>query len=276
MNGQNFGNNGSSAPAMTLNPFLKKMEESKAADGEHATYAGVANKCFFFILMIGCGVLLSFMFHNMWPQTVESSDGISTTMVETVALFVSLILFIVSPIVASLKPKTVVPMGILFCAALGYFVTFFAIVIPNAQSIILYALTVTVALFIAVVLVFRSGKVQFVKKIGNIAIVAISVLFTAAFLVFAVSFIPQFHPALSVLTENPVMSISITIASVIIVIMFMMDDLGRIQYIVENKLPRENEWTASFGLIFSVAWLFLEVLSTFNNVNNANNSGNHF
>jgi uncharacterized YccA/Bax inhibitor family protein len=42
--------------------------------------------------------------------------------------------------------------------------------------------------------------------------------------------------------------------------MFILIDLQNVREAVENQVPKSYEWDGAFGIVFSVIWLFAEIL----------------
>lgn len=62
------------------------------------------------------------------------------------------------------------------------------------------------------------------------------------------------------LTNNFALSIVFAILFIIIAALFLICDFNTIDYVVSNKLPKQYEWQAAFGLAFTIVWLYIKVL----------------
>ena len=81
-------------------------------------------------------------------------------------------------------------------------------------------------------------------------------------------FIPALSGVATAIVSNPVWCIGIGLIGVIVASMFILVDLQNVKEAVNNKVPKFYEWDAAFGIIFSVIWLFAEVLSLISNIKN--------
>ena len=50
------------------------------------------------------------------------------------------------------------------------------------------------------------------------------------------------------------------IISIIIASLFLITDFATIDHVVTNKLPAKYEWSAAFGLAFTVLWIYVKIL----------------
>ncbi|WP_294466916.1 Bax inhibitor-1/YccA family protein [uncultured Ruminococcus sp.] len=55
-------------------------------------------------------------------------------------------------------------------------------------------------------------------------------------------------------------SIGFSVLGIITATLFLLTDFDTIEKNVENNLPKKYEWSAAFGLAFTVIWIYLKVL----------------
>ncbi|WP_301954544.1 Bax inhibitor-1/YccA family protein, partial [Ruminococcus sp.] len=58
---------------------------------------------------------------------------------------------------------------------------------------------------------------------------------------------------------------------IIIAALFLISDFQIIRETVENQRPKEYEWSVSFGLAFTVIWLYFKVLDLLIRIYDAKN-----
>ena len=104
------------------------------------------------------------------------------------------------------------------------------------------------------------GIITVTAKLRTFIMTAMITVCVASLLVFIGSFIPFTRGIVEQLSLNPVLSIGASALMVLLGTLFLLVDFDTIHNCVENGLPRKYEWYASFGLAFSVIWLYLRVL----------------
>ena len=73
--------------------------------------------------------------------------------------------------------------------------------------------------------------------------------------------IPGVKPVLAPLQESPAFSIGLSVVYILIACAFLLVDFDTIQRCVEQKLPKKYEWTAAFGLAYTIIYLFLKIFN---------------
>lgn len=131
----------------------------------------------------------------------------------------------------------------------------------DVQPIILQAVLATFGTFAAALLLFRSGKVRVTPKFTRWLLVAIS-----GYVVFSlVNFVLSFFVAsegFGPLRSGPwgviigLLAVGMAAASLIV-------DFDMIKRGVEGGAPAKYSWSASFGLLVTLVWLYLELLRLF-------------
>jgi uncharacterized YccA/Bax inhibitor family protein len=60
--------------------------------------------------------------------------------------------------------------------------------------------------------------------------------------------------------QNAGLSIALDVIGVVIAALFLISDFSMIEDCVELGYPKEYEWSAAFGLVFTVIWVYLKIL----------------
>lgn len=251
---------------MIQNPVMKRLSKVTEESSDHVTYKGVAKKCGFFVLMIIAGVVLTFLANFFFgtPDSTSSDYPLPIMILMGIAALSTLI----TPFIAIFAKKCTAVAGSIFCASIGVIYTSSAIFIDGCRNEILLALIVTVALFVALALLFSMNKIQVNHKFRSTAYIALAVLVVASILLVVTSFIPALNGPVTALLSNPVLCIGFSILGVVLASMFVLMDLQNVKNAVDNHVPKSYEWSCAFGIVFSVIWLFVEVIQLVSNVKN--------
>ena len=67
--------------------------------------------------------------------------------------------------------------------------------------------------------------------------------------------VPDFAFAKAYVEENSVLSIGISMAGVVLAVLFLFIDFDNINKTVEQKLPKKYEWCAAFGLTMTIMYV---------------------
>ena len=246
------------------NPVMKKFSKIQEQSDEHVTYRGVAKKCGFFVLMIIAGIVLTFLtnflcgitntFNDKFPLPVIALAGVST------------LTLLVTPFITIFAKKTTPVTGSMFCISVGVVYSTLALFIDTYRNEILLAMLLTVALFAALVLLFSLNLIKVNQKFQSVSYILLATMLIAAILLSIALFIPTLNGAVTAIVSNPLCSILFSLIGLAVAAMFILVDLQNVTEAVENNLPKFYEWDAAFGVIFSVIWLFAEILQLITNI----------
>lgn len=240
------------------NPVMKKFAKIQEQSDEHITYSGVAKKCGFFVLMIIAGVVLTFL-TNFFCSLTNNFDGEYPLPVVALA-GISSLAFLVTPFIAIFAKKTTPVTGSIFCASVGVVYSASALFVDSYRNEILLAMFLTVALFIALTALFAFDIIKPGQKLKSTMYILFATLFIAAILMGIAMFIPALSGAATAITTSPVWCIAIGLLGVTLASLFILSDLQKVREAVDNNVPKTYEWDAAFGIVFSVIWLFAEML----------------
>ena len=263
-------NTNSKTPSRLIrsNPVIRKLSKINESDVDHAcTYRGITRKLVFFLLMIVAGIAVNAFlklsgFQISGDAVLTNTElGLSVTGTELMILVICSLLFLIAPILAVLIKATLPVTGPLYCVATGYLLSW-----PDATfgkeyaAPILLALVLTVQIVLVMGILYSKGIVKVTRKFHTV----VTTLFFTTLLGSAVvgigALIPATRSLVVALKDNLFLSIGGGILMVIIGSLFLLVDFDTIQGAVENKVPKKYEWYASFGLVFSVIWLYFKIL----------------
>ncbi|WP_309135400.1 Bax inhibitor-1/YccA family protein [Cellulomonas sp.] len=134
--------------------------------------------------------------------------------------------------------------------------------VVSAQPIVLQAVLATVATFVASLWLYRSGRVRVTAKSMRFLLIALIgyALFSLVnvVLMFVMPDAGMFGP----LRSGP-LGIAVGLLAVGLAAFSLIVDFDAIKRGVEQGAPRSFAWTAAFGLIVTLVWLYLEFLRLF-------------
>ncbi len=201
-------------------------------------------------------VVVAAVSYNLTPQ-------VGTALVWG-GMLVGLVLGLVNAFKRNPSPPLIMAYAVaegVFLGGISWVFEAFTIAGGSAQPIILQAVLATFGTFFAALLLFRSGKVRVTPKFTRWLIIAMS-----GYVVFSLAnFIMSFFVAsdgFGPLRNGPwgiligLLAVGMAAASLIV-------DFDGIKRGVEGGVPTKYSWTASFGLLVTLVWLYLELLRIF-------------
>ena len=245
------------------NPVIRKLsrvEETSASDA--CTYAGIMRKLLYFIGMVALGIIACMLVSpRLGGSVLYSSDGISVNQGEAVVVAITFLVFIISPLLAMIIKSTIPVTGALFCLSTGYIMTWAAMKFGKEyRSSILLAVILTLIVFSSLGFLYFTGKVRVTEKFRSILTTLILSALLMGVVVFILALIPATRPFVNSLQGNLIINIGGSVIWVIIASLFLLVDFDTVRRAVDDELPKKYEWWASFGLAFSVIWLFFKIL----------------
>jgi uncharacterized YccA/Bax inhibitor family protein len=234
----------------TSNPTLKETTFEKwlgQADDQNAmTLRGVVQKSF---------ILLFLLFATSMYTWQLYQDG--SIYIGSYAMFGGIGAFILA-IVTSFKPEwspvTAPAYALVKGLALGAISAMFEQRFPG---IVFQAVLLTMGVFVSLLLVYRSGLVKVTEnfKLGLLAATG------GIFVIYLISFIGSFFGwNMPIIHESGWMGIGFSLFVVVIAALNLVLDFDFIEQGTEQRVPKFMEWYASFGLIVTLVWLYIEIL----------------
>ncbi|MGB4538178.1 MAG: Bax inhibitor-1/YccA family protein [Bacilli bacterium] len=227
------------------NPVYRRaLNETESLDKtyEASTYAGVARKALFYIALVLVGAFggLALM--------------VSNTELFVTMLIISLFTTTIFALFAFLIPSAAKVFGSLYCLAEGLLVGVVSLAFEAvAPGVVLAALLSTVVVLTLVVTLFLTGTVKVTSKfIRFLMIFALSILVTML-LLWIISLFIQIEFDFRIMAV--VSGIMIFLCT-----LYLFFDLEMIRRVVEGGAPKFFEWYVAFGLVFTLVWLYMEIL----------------
>ena len=250
------------------NPIIRKLSRVEETDAEvSCTYKGIGTKLLYFMAMVIIGIILEVLLKSGLGGQVIESEGMKMTTGEVVVLAITAILLIVSPILAMIIKATIPVTGALFCLSTGYVITWAGTTFGQeySSSIILAILLTTIIVSVLALLYF-TGKVHVTQKFRTVVTTLLISTFCGSLLVLIMALIPSTRAFVTSLKANWLINIGGSVLYTVIAALFLLVDFDTIRRTVEDGLPKKYEWWASFGLAFSVIWLFFRILELISKV----------
>lgn len=258
------GNTRSTGFLLNPNPIIRKLSKIEETDAENCcSYSGIQTKLIYFMVMVFVGVVLNLIMAGKWggQLIVLEEQGIAITSHEAIAVVVSAILLILSPILATFIRITIPVTGALFCASTGFVIGWAGNTFGKEYAQLIWlALLITAIVVMVMGFLYWTGKVQVTKKFRTVLMVLILSSIGASLLTLILALIPATRGFVSSLAQNSVINIGASVIMVIIASLFLLVDFDEIKRSVDEELPKKYEWSAAFGLAFGVIWLFFKIL----------------
>ena len=214
---------------------------------ETATYRGVAGKSLYFTLLVLLGAFIGIFLFNTNVEMLGS------------LLPVAIIGGFISAIVAFIFPNATKIAGTIYALCEGLLVGLISFIFEAVyQGIVFTAILGTVSVLFIVSTLYFTRIVKVNGKFTRFLLIfSLSVIFSQLiFWILSLIFPSVFGPLL----VNYQMSILSSVVMIFLASLYLMFDLENIRQIVEGGQPKSLEWFAAFGLVYTVIWLYLEVL----------------
>ncbi|MFA6843617.1 MAG: Bax inhibitor-1/YccA family protein [Bacilli bacterium] len=235
---------------VSKNPVFQKINSNafeRSTDTE-STYAGVGLKILWYILMLalGAAALIGIIMY-------VSSANSSRTLI--ILLIIALVASFILSFFAMRYPKLAFSLGSLFCICMGMLLTVISFIF---EAIIPGIIVSTIFAVVADVLVCGILYVTGLVRINNKFVKFLTIV-AGAFLISLLAFWVM-------MLVFPNMEISLGLyllisgISVILASLYLMSDMQYVREIVESGSPKVFEWSAAFGLMYDIVWIYIELL----------------
>lgn len=153
------------------------------------------------------------------------------------------------------KTPTLAPLyAVMEGLVLGSFTAMYA---QAYEGIIFMATTLTFAIMFTMLMLYKSGMVKVTERFRNIIMTAVG----AIMLLYLVSFgLYLFGIDMPYLHDRSPIGIGISLVIVCVASMKLLVDFDNFEKGEQMKTPAYMEWYFSMGLLFTMVWLYLEVM----------------
>lgn len=231
----------SSNPMFGEEKFKNVLDANLVEKGEVMTVQGAINKTFILVGIMIIAAAFSFMYANsifMWGGLI---GGI-------------IVYFVTSsnPSRAPyLAPVYAICEGLLVGTITNIYATAFF------PGIIFKAVTITIAILLMMLMIYKSGLIKVTQKFRagvTMAVGAVMIFYLINLVCYFIGInIPFLH-------DGGMISIGITLVIIGIATMNLLLDFDNFEKGAEMKAPEYMEWYFGMGLLFTLVWLYLEIL----------------
>ena len=231
----------------TSNPALNEnIFNVRAISGEETmTIRGTVNKSFILIGLVFCTAILS------WDFMLKSGSGVPYVLG---AVILALVAGLATSFKPTWSPYTAPAYALFEGVFLGAISGFFDAMYPG---IAIQAVLLTCATFLCLLLAYRSGLIKATEnfKLGIVAATG------AIALIYLVSMVLGFFGIqIPLIHGNGIVGIIFSLVVVVIAALNLVLDFDFIEQGEANAAPKYMEWYASFGLLVTLVWLYIEIL----------------
>jgi uncharacterized YccA/Bax inhibitor family protein len=226
------------------NPVLNENTFNVARTGSGAmTIDGVVNKTLLLLTLVLGGAVVTWSTADSIGPLLGIAGGIAGFVLSLITIFARRFAFVTAPLYAIAEGAflgfvshvtEVGAPGAVMTAVLGTFGTFFALLVVYKTRLI------------AVTENFRLGVAAATMGLGLLY------LLTFVLGLFGVR-VPYLH-------EAGLVGIGFSIFAIIVASLNLVLDFDFIERGAEQGAPKETEWYASFGLVVTLVWLYIEML----------------
>ena len=256
-------------PLLQSNPILRKLSKiTERTETNAASYAGIATKTSYFLLITLAGMVAQLLVkmalasEPIWQTiTVYEKFSLALSMKEAIAVGAVLVFGFICELVGIFARKTIPVTGTLYSASQGYVISFLIFkVLAGYEYLGLEALLLTVAVVAVMSWLYSSGIVKADKKFRTVLLTLLIGSVGVGALGFLGTLIPATRPYVQAMMQNAVFTVVIDVVGLIIAALFLISDFSMIDNCVKQGYPKEYEWAAAFGLVFTVIWIYLKIL----------------
>ncbi len=232
----------SSNPMMGENKYQQTVLDAGMVGqrGETMTIQGGINKTLILMMiMLGTGVV-SYMMPNMYFLWGGLIGG-------AIVMFVT-----------SFKPSRAPMLAPVYAALEGLLVgTVTAFYMHMYDGIVFQAVTITFAILFAMLMIYKAGWIKVTEKFRAGVMMAVG----GVMLLYLVNIVLYFFGiSIPFLHDGGPMSIGITLVIIVIASMNLLLDFDNFEKGEKLKAPAYMEWYSAMGLLFTLIWLYLEIL----------------
>lgn len=230
----------SSNPYLQGKAFQNTGNGATLADDEKMTVNGAVNKTFFLgtIMLAAAGVSYTF------PSSLLTWGGAIAGLIVV--------------IVASRRVEQSSTWGPLYAVFEGLFLGgITAMYASMFDGIVLQAVTLTFAVFFAMLAIYKSGLIKVTKSFRSGIMMATMGIFGLYLVSFVLSF---FGIHMSFLHEASPLTLIISLGILAIASLNLLLDFDTFEKGEEHGAPVYMEWFAAMGLLITLVWIYIEIL----------------
>ena len=143
---------------------------------------------------------------------------------------------------------------------MGYLLSAIGLLLPEWQGIVHLAMVLTLGIVLSMALIYFLGGLRISSRGRRVLYSILTAYCVTALLASLCALLPPFRMIAVLFLANPLIVILSGVVGVTLATVFLMFDFEAIRDTVENRLPKSHEWVAAYSLVFTVVWLYMEVL----------------
>jgi uncharacterized YccA/Bax inhibitor family protein len=233
----------------TGNPVLTdKSFNITAVGAERMTIDGVVNKS---AILLG---LLLVSAYWVWDKFFDSLNYASVSGYMWVGIIGGLVAAVVTTFKPNIANITAPVYALLEGLALGGISAFLESRYPG---IVIQAVSLTFAVFFSLLVAYRSGLIQVTENFKLMVVSATGGIFVVYMLSFVLG---MFGINMPFIHEGGLFGIIFSLVVIAVAAMNLVLDFDFIESGVDKGAPKYMEWYASFGLMVTLVWLYIEIL----------------
>jgi len=237
------------------NPVLKQSVFDKAPHitGDAMTIRGTVNKMSFMLLMLMAAAVYS------WGEFSRGGNNVLPLAIggAIVGFILAMVIIFKKEWSPYLAPAYAIAEG-LFLGAIS------AMFEAKWQGIVLQAVGLTFGTFIAMLVLYRTGVIRATERFKSIVMTA--TLGIAVFYLIALV-LRLFNIEMPLIHSSGTFGIIFSLVVVGIAALNLILDFDMIEQGAAQGAPKYFEWYASFGLMVTLVWLYLEILRLLSKLN---------
>ena len=238
------------------NPVFKENVFSRdySSQSEVMTVNGTVNKTALMLLIVIAAAI--FVWNKFFAAIqVNPEGGAAAVMPWVIGGGIG---GLITALVTAFRPKSSAISAPIYAIFQGLLLGGISAIFESMYSgIVMRAVALTLAVFFAMLFLYRSGIIKVTKKLQ----MGIFAATAGIAVVYLVSFIGGFFGMeFSFLHGNSNFSIGFSLVVVAIAALNLVMDFSFIERATESGAPKYMEWYGAFGLMVTLIWLYLEIL----------------
>ena len=151
--------------------------------------------------------------------------------------------------------------GTLYCISEGYFISFLVFKALGKYSFLgIEALLLTIVVVGVMSWLYTSGKIRVGNKFHVVLMTMIISSIAFSLMLAVTAMIPATSAIAHQLLHNVGLMIAVDVFGILIAALFLISDFSLIDTCVQEHYAKEYEWSAAYGLAFTVLWLYMKIL----------------
>lgn len=238
------------------NPVLKENVFSRdyRSSAEVMTINGTMNKTAIMLLLVIAAAI--FTWNKFFQAATTNPEAASAAVMPW--LIIGGIGGLITALVTSFRPKSAAISAPVYAVFEGLLLGGLSAVFESMYGgIVMRAVMLTLAVFFAMLFLYRSGIIKVTQKLK----MGIFAATAGIAVVYLVSFIGSFFGMeFSFLHGNSNLSIGISLLIVAVAALNLVLDFSFIEEAAGTGAPKYMEWYGAFGLMVTLIWLYIEIL----------------